>query len=79
MQQRQFLKAMKYLRKEQCTIPTLSYNGATADNDSDKANMLNNFSHNASTLSCLPLLHMIVWALQYPLNVQKRSCVLRKK
>ena len=34
---------MKYLRKGQSTIPTLSHNGQEANNDIDKANMLNNF------------------------------------
>ena len=34
---------MKYLRKEQNTIPVLSHNGSSAHNDNDKANMLNNF------------------------------------
>ena len=34
---------MKYLRKGQSTIPTLSRNGQEANNDIDKANMLNNF------------------------------------
>ena len=38
-----FWKTMKYLRKGQSTIPTLSCNGQEANNDIDKANMLNNF------------------------------------
>ena len=40
---KQFWKTMKYLRKEQNTIPVLSHNGSSAHNDNDKANMLNNF------------------------------------
>lgn len=38
--QRQFWKSMKYLRKEECTIPNLSHNGVTADN---KVIVLNHF------------------------------------
>ena len=38
-----FWKTMKYLRKGQSTIPTLSHNGQEANNDIDKANMLNTF------------------------------------
>ena len=40
---KQFWKTMKYLWKEQNTIPVLSHNGSSAHNDNDKANMLNNF------------------------------------
>ena len=41
---KQFWKTMKYLRKEQNTIPVLSHDdGSSAHNDNDKANMLNNF------------------------------------
>ena len=39
---KQFWKTMKYLWKEQNTIPVLSHNGSSAHNDNDKANMLNN-------------------------------------
>ena len=34
---------MKYLNKSQSTIPTLSHNGQKANDDLDKANMLNIF------------------------------------
>ena len=34
---------MKYLRKDQSTIPSLQSGDARADNDLDEANMLNNY------------------------------------
>ena len=34
---------MKYLRKEQNSVPVLSHAGCTANNDKDKVSMLNNF------------------------------------
>ena len=40
---KQFWKTMKYLRKEQSSVPVLSHAGCTANNDKDKASMLNNF------------------------------------
>ena len=40
---KKFWKIMKYLRKEQNTIPVLSHNGSTAHNDSEKANIFNTF------------------------------------
>ena len=50
---KQFWKTMKYLRKEQSTIPTLQLGDRCADNDLDKANMLNNHSLIVSTHHCL--------------------------
>ena len=40
---KQFWKTMKYLRKEQSSVPVLSHAGCTANNDKDKTSMLNNF------------------------------------
>ena len=40
---KQFWKAVKYLNKQQSTIPTLSYHDATAESDSEKASLLNEF------------------------------------
>lgn len=40
---KKFWKTMKLLRKDQSTIPFLSYNDMTAQDDSGKANMLNEF------------------------------------
>ena len=48
---KQFWKTMKYLRKEQSTIPTLQLGDRCADNDLDKANMLNNHFSNCFNTS----------------------------
>ena len=52
---KQFWKTMKYLRKEQSTIPTLQLGDRCADNDLDKANMLNNHFSNCFNTSLPPL------------------------
>ena len=51
---KQFWKTMKYLRKEQSTIPTLQLGDRCADNDLDKANMLNNHFSNCFNTSLPP-------------------------
>ena len=38
-----FWKTMKYVHKEQSTVPPLSHNGTTVQGDTGKANMLNTF------------------------------------
>ena len=40
---KKFWKAMKYLNKSQCSIPTLSHGDATVQTDIGKANLLNSF------------------------------------
>ena len=61
---------MKYLKKQQCTIPTLEQGGLTANADLQKAECLNGFfsscfnnshpplmqshSHSSSEIPCLP-------------------------
>ena len=52
---KQFWKTMKYLRKEQSTIPTLHLGDRCADNDLDKANMSNNHFSNCFNTSLPPL------------------------
>ena len=41
--QKQSWKTMKYLRKEQSTVPVWSHDDCTANNDEDKASMLKSF------------------------------------
>ena len=52
---KQFWKTMKYLRKEQSTIPSLRSGGTSADNELDKANMLNNYFSTCFNTSLPPL------------------------
>ena len=52
---KQFWKTMKYLNKSQSTIPTLSHNGQKANNDLDKANMLNTFFADCFNIKLPPL------------------------
>ena len=40
---KKFWKAVKYLKKQQCTIPTLEQGGLTANTDLQKAECLNDF------------------------------------
>ena len=40
---KQFWKAMKYLRKQTSSIPNLSYNNVVSSMDQEKANMLNDY------------------------------------
>ena len=40
---KQFWKAMKYLRKQSSSIPNLSYNNVVSTMDQEKANMLNDY------------------------------------
>ena len=40
---KEFWKAVKNLNGRQCSIPTLNHSGNTANSDSEKASMLNNF------------------------------------
>ena len=67
---KQFWKAVKYLKKQQCTIPTLEQSGLTANTDLQKAECLSDFfsscfnnshppltqshSHSSSETPCLP-------------------------
>ena len=50
-----FWKAMKYLNKSQCSIPTLSHGDATVQTDIGKANLLNSFFSSCYNLSHSPL------------------------
>ena len=52
---KKFWKTMKYLRKDQSTIPSLQSGDARADNDLDKANMLNNYFSQCFNTSLPPL------------------------
>ena len=54
--QKQFWKTMKYLRKEQSTVLVLSHDDCTANNDKDKASMLNKFFSQCFN-TVLPPLH----------------------
>ena len=51
---KQFWKAVKYLKKQQCTIPTLEQGGLTANTDLQKAECLNDFFPPVLTT---PILH----------------------
>ena len=55
MDPKNVLETMKYLRKDQSTIPSLQSGDARADNDLDKANMLNNYFSQCFNTSLPPL------------------------
>ena len=52
---KKFWKAMKYLNKSQCSIPTLSHDDATVQTDIGKADLLNSFFSSCYNLSHSPL------------------------
>ena len=52
---KQFWKTVKYLNKQQSTIPVLHHQGVTASSSTEKANMLNNFFSECFNKSCPPL------------------------
>ena len=53
--QKLFWKTIKYLQKTRSTIPVLTHNGASARNDIDKANMLNEFFKQCFNTTMPPL------------------------
>ena len=50
-----FWKTMKYMHKEQSTVPPLSHNGTTVQGDIGKANMLNTFFSKCFNTALPPL------------------------
>ena len=70
---KQFWKAVKYLKKQQCTIPTLEQGGLTTNTDLKKAKclfsscfnnshppLMHSHSHSLSEMPCLPeMLHTV--------------------
>ena len=63
---KKFWKAMKYLSKSQCSIPTLSHGDATVQTDIGKANLLNSFFSSCCSLSRSPLVPSKYHNLQLP-------------
>jgi len=62
---KKFWKAVKYLNKNQCSIPTLSHNDTTVQTDIGKANLLNSFFS-----SCYNLSHSALDPFEYHHNLQ---------
>ena len=71
-----FWKAVKYLNKQQSTIPTLTYQDTTAQCDSEKASLINEFSQHVSTvIFLLSHLRIMTFILCNTTYVQSSSFV----
>jgi len=69
---KKFWKAVKYLNKNQCSIPTLSHNDTTVQTDIGKANLLNSFFS-----SCYNLSHSALDPFEYHHNLQPSTVICR--
>ena len=72
-------KAVKYLNKSQCSIPTLSHGDATVQTDIEKANLLNSFFPPATTCHTHPWFHPNITTCNCLKNAQRSFCVMKKK
>ena len=76
---KQFWKAMKYLRKQTSSIPNLSYNNVMSSMDQEKANMLNDYSQSASTDRNLLYKPQTVSIILLLMTAPMRSCAQSQK
>ena len=76
---KQFWKTVKLMNKQKTSIPTFNRNGMAANEDSEKANMLNQYFSECFSMAELPLANGTIATSKSLVNVLKTYFVQKMK